>query len=93
MRTITFAGMLVVCMASLPAGSYGLDFVYTTNNYAVTITAYTGAGGAVSIPDLIEGLPVTTIGDWAFSSIAALTGVVIPNSVTNIGELRVLLLQ
>jgi hypothetical protein len=34
------------------------DFTYTTSNGAVTITGYTGAGGAVEIPAQISGLPV-----------------------------------
>ena len=37
---------------------------YTTNNGTVTITRYTGPGGAVAIPSTINGLPVTTIGDY-----------------------------
>jgi hypothetical protein len=41
-------------------------FNCTTNNGAITITKYTGPGGAVTIPDTINGLPVTSIGDSAF---------------------------
>jgi hypothetical protein len=37
---------------------------YTTNNGTVTITRYTGPGGAVAVPSTINGLPVTTIGDY-----------------------------
>ncbi len=43
------------------------DYTYTTNNGTITITQYTGPGGAVTIPDTINGLPVTSIGDQAFS--------------------------
>ena len=50
------------------------------------IIGYTGPGGALVIPEEINGSPVTTIGAAAFSS-RALTSVVIPNSVTRIGDL------
>ncbi len=38
------------------------DFDYTIENGEVTITGYTGPGGDVVIPAMIQGLPVTTIG-------------------------------
>jgi hypothetical protein len=44
------------------------DFTYTNDCCAVTITGYTGPGGAVIIPDTINGLPVTAIGDSAFQN-------------------------
>ena len=44
-------------------GSLPTEFNYTTNNGTITITGYTGPGGAVTIPSTINGLPVTSIGD------------------------------
>jgi fibronectin type 3 domain-containing protein len=38
------------------------------------------------IPDTIAGLPVTSIGDWAFDECDNLTSITIPNSVTRIGD-------
>ena len=65
------------------------EYKYTTNNGTITITGYTGPGGAVNIPDTINGLPVTSIGDGAFVATALnLTSVTIPNSVTSIGRRR-----
>jgi hypothetical protein len=61
------------------------QFEYTTNNAAITITEYTGPGGAVTIPDSINGLPVTSIGDNAFLWSTDLTSVTMGNGVTNIG--------
>ncbi len=58
---------------------------YTTNNGAITITGYSGSGAKVTIPSTINGLPVTSVGNSAFSG-AGLTSVTIPDSVTNIGE-------
>src|SRR5262245_49749672 len=39
------------------------QFAYTTNDGAITITQYTGPGGHVVIPNTINGLPVTRIGN------------------------------
>ena len=55
------------------------QFNYTTNNGTITITGYTGSGGAVTIPSTITGLPVTSIGDYAFTYCSNLTSVTIPN--------------
>ena len=50
---------------------------------SVTITGYTGDGGDVVIPSVIDGKPVTSIGDYAFEKCTGLTSVTIPDSVTN----------
>ena len=60
------------------------QFLYTTNNGAITITGYTGPGGAVTIPNKIIGLPVTGIGDYAFANSSSLTSVKIDHNVTSI---------
>ena len=59
---------------------------YTTNNGTITIAQYIGSGGAVTIPSTINGLPVTSIGQSAFSQCISVTSVTIPNSVTYIGN-------
>ena len=62
------------------------QFTYTTNaDDTLTITGYTGSNGVVTIPSTIAGLPVTSIGDWAFYA-TSVTNVLIPDSVTNIGD-------
>jgi PKD repeat protein len=60
-------------------------FSYTINNGAITITGYTCSGGAVNIPSMINGLPVTVIGA-AFENNNNVTSVTIPDSVTSIGD-------
>jgi hypothetical protein len=61
-------------------------FYYTASGGNIIIIAYTGPGGDVIIPATIEGMPVTGIGEGAFSYITNLTSITIPNSVTSIGD-------
>ena len=71
---------------SATAAAQSGDFTYTSSNGAVTITGYTGVGGAVVIPALIDALPVRVIGASAFQGKASLTSVSIPASVTSISD-------
>jgi len=61
-------------------------FTYVTNNGAITIVAYSGPGGAVTIPGVITGLAVTAIGNGAFAEVSSLTNATIPGSVAAIGN-------
>jgi BspA type Leucine rich repeat region (6 copies) len=75
---------------------FAQDFTYTNVNGTITITGYIGPGGDVVIPSRIDGLPVTRIGDGAFSylpsghgsgpGLSHLTNVTIPDCVTDLGE-------
>jgi hypothetical protein len=62
------------------------QFEYVTNagGTTLTITGYSGSPGVV-IPSAINGLTVTSIGDFAFA-VDSVTSVTIADSVTNIGE-------
>jgi hypothetical protein len=75
-------GLAFFCICSLTGRA---QLTYVTNNGTITITGYTGPAGAVTIPETINGLPVTTIGNSAFSNCATLTSIVIPACVTDIG--------
>jgi hypothetical protein len=61
-------------------------FTFTTNNGAITITGYTGTGGAIIIPDFVNGLPVTSIGVTAFQGNTTITSVVISTNVLTIAD-------
>ena len=76
---------LWLLVLALPALAQTQDYSYTNQNGAITITRYTSFGGAVTIPNTINGLPVTGIGSYAFTSCASLTSVMIPSSVASIG--------
>ncbi len=66
------------------SGIYG-QLTYTTNNGTITITGYTGLGGAVVLPGTINGLPVS-IASYAFQNIFGLTNITIGSGVTSIGS-------
>ena len=76
-------------------GGYGLDdsgnlvpvFTYTTDNDGnATITGYTGYASALVIPSEIDGHTVVAIGNRAFENRGELYSVVIPDTVTRIGD-------
>lgn len=76
MAAIVFLGLIQSATA---------QFTFVTNSGAITITAYTGLGPSAAIPAMTNGYPVRLIGDGAFAGNSKLTGITIPNSVTNIG--------
>jgi BspA type Leucine rich repeat region (6 copies) len=80
---------ILVLMGLLSLGTLAAQaqFNYTNNGGGITITRYTGAGGMVSIPGNINGVPVISVGYGAFQICTGLTSVIIPGSVTNIGDL------
>ena len=74
--------VLSICGAN--AAQY-LDFTYETEGTNVAITEYTGNDFWVTIPDTIEGLPVTKTGDLLFAYCTNLANVTIPDTVTTMG--------
>ncbi len=82
------------------AGIQSGDFLFDTYNGKVRIVKYIGSGGAVVIPDTIEGMPVNSIGggtttgstffpSWhwgAFSGCTGVTSITMPSSVTHISD-------
>src|SRR5579863_1833561 len=60
------------------------QYHYETVGGAITITGYSGAAGALTIPSTINNLPVTSIGVGAFYN-STLVSVAIPGGVTSIG--------
>ena len=62
------------------------DFTYSVENNGVKILKYTGTDTEVTIPNKIENLPVTAIGDYAFSDCHDIIGVEVPNTVTDMGS-------
>jgi len=83
-----FWRFFVVCMVASYANAQQTTngFGYYIANDAVTITNYTGAGGAVSIPATIDNIPVTGIGSWAFVEKTNISSILLPTTVTNFGD-------
>jgi hypothetical protein len=79
--------LLVLPLLAVPKEAQA-QYTVTTNagGSSVSITKYSGPGGAVTIPTNINNLPVTAIGNYAFDGCTNLVGVTIPDSVTSIGN-------
>ena len=80
----TVFGMIVFSPAATAQRSG--DWQYEVEDGEATITGYSGYGSVVSIPSVLGGYPVTSIGDSVFWGRTSLTSVTIPDSVTSIGK-------
>ncbi|HHT74564.1 MAG: hypothetical protein ACOX80_02005 [Methanomassiliicoccaceae archaeon] len=67
-----------------PGDHFTSDYIYNKHGDTVEITKYIGDGIDVVIPSEIEGMPVTSLGDYAFYQCFDLISVTIPGSVTRI---------
>ena len=76
-------GCILLPVPALADEVYG-DFGYVVNSNAITITAYGGSAGTLAIPNAIQGFPVTSIGNGAFSYCYSLTNVTMPDTVLSI---------
>jgi len=82
----TMKRLALFLLLALPIVMQAQDYTCTTNNGALTINHYTGAGGVVVIPDTINALPVTRIEGLAFFRNPSLTSISIGNNVASIGN-------
>ena len=62
------------------------EWSYEIKNGSVTIYKYLGSGSEVTIPDQIDGYPVTQLVDSAFASNNNITKVIFPDTITKIGK-------
>ena len=82
----SYATWLLPLLLLTPPSALQAQFTYTTNNGAITITGYAGTNPAVTIPETLKGMPVTSIGDNAFYDCSSLASVTIDKNVTSIGD-------
>jgi hypothetical protein len=84
-----YTAILALLLVSAPAAAYA-QYAYTTNaDNTLTITGYTGVGGALTIPTNIDGQTVSCIGDGAFTlSLRSdtITSITMPDGITSIGN-------
>jgi hypothetical protein len=80
-RSLSVIGIVLLLLVI--ATPVSAQFVSQTTSGTAVILAYAGPGGAVTIPDSIDGLQVSAIGNDAFGS-AGLTSIAIPVGVTRI---------
>ena len=65
----------------MPISGY---YTYTLDGNNATITAYSGAGGDITIPSTLDGHPVTALDTLSFVYLTSITSVVIPEGVIHI---------
>jgi uncharacterized repeat protein (TIGR02543 family) len=95
MKKLSFGGLVAFCTVALVLSLFwpsvamaaqSGDFTYDVKAYGVVITGYTGNGTTVVIPSKINGRPVVSIGDNAFSLCFTIKNLTIPNSIKSIGN-------
>ncbi len=63
------------------------DYLYIKNDDGtIAISGYTGSNSILTVPDTVDGLKVTAIGDHAFEANWDLEEVILPEGITFIGE-------
>ena len=72
------------------SGETSGDWTYSVSDNQATITGYSGAGGAVDIPAVVNEISVVKVGNgWPpifGNGNTTVTSVTIPDSVTSIGD-------
>ena len=92
LRAKTCLTLLLVALCSLPSFADvtldQLEFTLNNDGTGYTVRKKEGATleGALTIPEIYNGLPITEIGISAFYGCKKITEIVIPNSVTSIGN-------
>ena len=61
-------------------------WTYSIASDEVTVTGYVGNESRVVIPETLEGKPVVAIGDNAFDNNSEVEVIIVPSTVTNIGD-------
>ena len=82
---LVLALFIALLPAPVRAGALDSGLVYEIIDDHVVITSYTGNATELTIPAIIDGLPVTGIGRYAFFT-ETLKRVCIPASIADIGE-------
>ena len=91
-KVVSIILSVIMLISVIPVGAVTASaatsgkYTYSVSNGKATITGCDeSTSGDITIPAEIDGYPVTSIGEDAFSECESLTSVKIPNSVTSIG--------
>ncbi|MBP3646931.1 MAG: PT domain-containing protein, partial [Clostridia bacterium] len=81
-ENVSEARSITIMELEEPVKTYG-DFTYdyTENGTGVVILSYTGSDASVVVPETIDSLPVTVIGDSAFEGNTTLTSIDLPDTI------------
>ncbi len=84
--TVTLISTLFTVFAvPTSAATYG-DFKYETRqDGTINIVSYSGSAKSVEVPETIDGYTVTSIGFYAFKMCSSIEGIVLPDTITEIG--------
>lgn len=90
-QTETETEAAIQILSDSPSGVTEDGFAYTlstdeSGTVTVSITGYQGAGGAVTVPEIVEEAAVTEIAGYAFSGCSTITSVALPTTLTSLGE-------
>lgn len=87
--TFCMFAALVPCTANAEEKKYGEWLSYEVNEDGSGVTIIqcdSSAAVDIVIPEEIDGLPVTAIGDYAFQRCSSITGITIPPSIKKVGS-------
>jgi len=92
MRSLLLSALLLASAFQTALGEQDGDWTYSVENNQATITGYTGAGGAVTIPSSVNGISVVQIGSgeasiqgWPHVWQQSITSISISQGIARIG--------
>jgi len=93
MRFIALTSIFFIFAFQIVIGEQSGHWTYSVSSGQATITGYTGAGGAVTIPSSVNGIPVVQVGSgevpiqgWASGSQQSITSISISQGISRIGR-------
>ena len=90
MRKLFLSFLILFAYPLVSISAVSGDWTYSVSYGGAIISAYSGAGGVVTVPSQLGGYPVRKVGNGypsiLASNINSVTSIIIPDSVTSIGD-------